>query len=143
MIPIGYVSTAGNTLGVPSIHGVNPVDGLWYAVLDPASPGAQLTISDYSAATPAYGTNPAPIPTTTSIITPGLSSYVSGSYTRDKFGTYPVGQANRTDWRSFWIGFMNFNQASIQIRYLMDNQQTKLSTFTLTLGFRCTWNRVL
>jgi hypothetical protein len=137
-IPISYVGTNGY-----SSAGYNAIDGKYYEQYGaPSVVGGYpaVWISTDSAAHSSYGAA-AYAAGTTSALAFSLSTYTNGTYTRDKSCTFAVGQANRTDWRSFFLGQTNGN--TLAYRFLFDSAQTKLSTYTLTLGFRLTWNRVL
>jgi hypothetical protein len=139
-IPLNGVNTSGGQI----FYGTNPVDGKVYTTYGEPSTGgggyAQLVISTNSAASNAYGVNTV-LGGTQEVLTWTLSTYTNGTYFRDKFVTFPVGSANRSDWRSF--GCHDFNSGTSFVRFIFDSNQTKLSTYTLTLGFRQTWNRVL
>jgi hypothetical protein len=67
--------------------------------------------------------------------TASLASYVNGNFYRDKFTTFAVGEANRTDWRSMGLGNT--------FVFVFDENQTKTNTNTLLLTFRSTWGRKL
>lgn len=137
-IPISYVATTGY-----SSAGYNAIDGKYYEQYGaPSVVGGYpaLWISTDSSAHTSYGAY-AVVGGTTAALAFSLSTYTNGTYTRDKSCTFAVGQANRTDWRSFFLGQTNGN--TLAYRFLFDSAQTKLSTYTLTLGFRLSWNRVL
>lgn len=139
LVPMAFVNTNGVTG-----QGQNLVDGKYYGNAgEPSITGnVFINIESSSVAHSTYGS--LQIASVATLVTTALSSYVSGTYTRDKFGTYAVGQANATNWRS-WAVTVNFGDGNITIgpRYLFDSAQTKLSTFTLTLGVRTTWGRIL
>ena len=145
MIPIGFVNTSGNTLSSGSVFGQNPVDGKYYWAGDPSQTTGSLVLSTENSAHGSYGSLTTDGGSTTkATLTEGLSSYISGTYTRDRFATYAVGNANRTDWGCFYQGFLAVSNSYYTLaRYLFDTAQTKLSTHTLTLGWRSTWGRIL
>jgi len=138
-IPMLYVSTTGQTS-----QGTNSVDGFFYA--NSGEPSQNLSnliiISTNSNPHGTYGFRW--LDGSITNVAVGLSSYVAGTYTRDKSGTFPVGSANATNWRAY-ISIVNIGDGNFSggARYLMDVAQTKASTFTLTLGFRTTWGRIL
>lgn len=135
-VPFGYVVTDGSVSTAQ-----NAVDGLWYVGIEPNAAGLGIAISTNSGAHSAYGTLQGSVDTSTVRAT-SLSVYVAGSYTIDHYATFPVGSANGTAWRSYF----NYLFSATYItgtRFLFDSAQTKLSTHTLTLGFRWTWNRTL
>ena len=140
-VPISFINTNGGIAG----SGTNTVDSKFYIGNEPSAlAGFTLWISSDASALVSYGTGLAESNATASGLAPGLSSYVAGSYTLDKFGIFPVGQANATNWRCYYLGvFRDGGSNWSACRFLFDTQQTKLSTFTLTLGFRSTWNRIL
>lgn len=81
-----------------------------------------------------------------------LSSYTSGSFTRNKGATYGLSAANRVDWRAMGIGAHDTSSdATVDhgttryegIVFVFDEFQTKLSTHTLNLTFKYTWGRTL
>ncbi len=139
LVPLKFVSTSGITA-----QGLNTVDSKNYGSAgEPSNTNSNFVqIESVSTAHPAYGSVLTVL--VGNAITVALSSYVSGTYTRDKFGTYPVGQVNATNWRSWGI-CVNFGDgfSTYGPRFLFDSAQTKLSTFTLTLGVRTTWGRIL
>jgi hypothetical protein len=139
-IPMWYVDSSGNITS-----GNNTVDGKYYSGYgDPGENNGfygRIYISTDATALRTYGGGYYNLAGTTANQQWAQSSYVAGSYTRDKFITFAVGEANRADWRSFGLGEYNGN--TTVMRYIFDTVQTKLSTYTLTLGFRATWNRVL
>ena len=136
-IPFFGVSTTGGTGGMTP----NSIDGKYYGSIEPYGGGSVGYINTRSTAHPSYGANLIG-DTSQPALTLGLSSYVSGTYTRDHFGTYPVGTANGTTWRSF-ESVHYYGAWSVGLRYLFNTNQTKLSTFTLQMGFSFTWGRVL
>ena len=139
-IPIYYVSSTG----YGGNAGNNPVDGKYYGSnAEPSGTGGAYSffyLSTDATAFPTYGVNPGILGTHVELAW-ALSTYVNGTYTRDKIITFPVGSANRTDWRSFFLGENNYGYCGP--KFIFDSNQTKLSTYTLTLGFRSTWDRVL
>jgi hypothetical protein len=138
-IPIGYIQTNG----IGSSGGLNSIDSKYYEVYgEPSYVGGYpaLWISTSSAAHTSYGAA-ASVAGTTAALAFSLSTYTNGTYTRDKSCTFPVGSANRSDWRSFFLGQTNGN--TLAYKFLFDSNQEKLSTYTLTLGFRLSWNRQL
>lgn len=139
LIPMQYINTNGF-----AAQGLNGVDGLYYGNAgEPSiSVNVGLNIESASSAHPSYGS--LLHATQVNLLASSLSSYVSGSYTRDKFATYPVGSVNATNWRNYMI-YVNFGDGLITVgtRFLFDTAQTKASTFTLTLGFRTSWGRIL
>jgi len=138
-IPIGYINTNGNG----NLSGNNSIDSKYYEVYgEPSYLGGYpaIWISTSSAAHTSYGASSSPAGTTSALAF-SLSTYTNGTYTRDKSCTFAVGQANRSDWRSFFLGQPNAN--SLAYKFLFDSVQEKLSTYTLTLGFRLSWNRQL
>lgn len=140
VIPLNVVNTSGGQ----HFQGLNSVDGKYYTLYGEPSTGgggyAQFCISTDASAHGTYGASTG-LGGTLDSLTWTLSTYTNGTYFRDRFITFPVGQANRSDWRSF--GFRDYNSGLAPARFLFDSNQTKLSTYTLTLGFRQTWNRVL
>lgn len=123
--------------------GYNAIDGKYYEQYGaPSVIGGYpaLWISTSSAAHTTYGAS-ATVAGTTAALAFSLSTYTNGTYTRSKSVTFAVGQANRSDWRSFFLGQTNGN--TLAYKFLFDSNQEKLSTYTLTLGFQLTWNRVL
>ena len=134
-VPFAYVTTSGATTTAQ-----NSVDSKWYAGIEPSTVATGMEISTSSTA---FTTYPAFVaPDTTNAVTPSKSVYVAGSYTIDHFITYPVGQVNGSTWRSFESYKFSTGYFTGE-RFLFDVAQTKLSTHTLTLGFRWTWGRVL
>lgn len=69
--------------------------------------------------------------------------YTTGNYYVDKTGVFPVGQANRTDWRAICVGYFVVSTLNASFCFLFDQAQTKLNTHTLTLTFRFSWARTL
>lgn len=140
-VPLAMVTTAGFVGG-----GLNGVDNLWYSAIEPGTAGSSsynIFLTNASTAHSSYGSRQIPGGTIAQRILVS-SVYVAGTYTRDKFATFLIGEANATDWRSWgWSAPDGFGNAMFGARFLMDSNQTKLSTHTLTLGFRSTWGRIL
>lgn len=135
LFAIDSVSSAGNT--VAGIRANEP------------SVAAHVWISPSAAALVAFDGTPADRSVNGSYIAATLSAYTPFSYTRDRTGVFPVGDANRTDFRSLGVGqqdgFAGYNPFANGCAFvvLFDENQAKANTQTLTLTFRSTWNRVL
>lgn len=138
-VPLAFINSVNGLVTA----GNNAVDGLWYASCDPATTlNLSVGIGASSAAHPTYGSLHNDIGDVNQQVS--NSVYVSGSYTRDHFTTFAVGDANAVNWRNFTIfQVRSFPSVTVGPRFLFDLAQTKLSTFTLTLGFRNTWGRLL
>jgi hypothetical protein len=138
LVPMNFVHTDGHVT-----YGQNGIDSLYYG--SAGEPAIQfsntIAISTVNAPHPSYGSRVAQNEVS---VAASLSDYQPGSYTRDKFGIFPVGQANGTVWMSYYAA-VNFGdgQATIGPRFLFDTAQTKLNTHTLSLGFRLRWGRIL
>jgi len=144
-IPLGIVSASNGSTQAGTAPFVNVPDGFFYVCVEPAQTlNLNLFISSDASAHGTYGTLHDGSAGGT-LQASSSSSYVAGTYTIDKFTTFPVGAANATNWRSFNISLFNSGSGaeSTGPRFLFDTSQTKLSTFTLTLGFRLSWGRVL
>lgn len=134
-IPIYAISTTGSlTLYFTDANG-----SVYNGYGEPNSPSGCISLSTDSAAFPSYGAaSTAPL---TVYQSAAPTSYVVGSYTRSCQTIFPVGSANATNWRSIYL--TEVGGSSNMVKFLMDSVQTKVSTYTLTLGFTKTWNRVL
>lgn len=75
------------------------------------------------------------------------AAYVTNSFLIDATGTFNVGTANRSDFRSMGFGAHNpnlwFSASSTAYVFVFDNPQTKDNSHTLTLTFRASWSRDL
>jgi hypothetical protein len=77
------------------------------------------------------------------------AAYTTNSYVVDKSGTYAVGEANSTGWRSMGYGASSPNNTfpydtnRTNFVFLFDEAQTKPNTHTLTMTWRTTWSRTL
>jgi hypothetical protein len=77
------------------------------------------------------------------------AAYTTNSYTVDKSGTYTVGEANSTGWRSMGYGAsapnvtFPYDVNRTNFVFVFDEAQTKPNTHTLTMTWRTTWSRTL
>lgn len=77
------------------------------------------------------------------------ASYITNSFYCDKSGTFTVGEANGTLWRSIGTGYaapnntFPYDSNKTAIAFIFDEAQTKPNTHTLTLTWRTTWSRTL
>jgi hypothetical protein len=76
-----------------------------------------------------------------------LSTYTSLNFYRDKLVTFAVGEANRSDWRSVFLGnssggFNSEFNTGQGLVFIFDENQAKNSTQTLNLVFRLSWDRM-
>lgn len=111
--------------------------------------GAYIFLSNNSSAPAAFGTA-VNRSTTRALGASSVLAYTNGNFYRDKSYTYGLGEANRVDWRSMGIGPTDItnttNNDATQYSgfvFVFDDFQTKLSTYTLQLIWRFTWNRDL
>lgn len=137
-IPMAAVLAAGDT----ATNVAQGSDGRYCMPCDPAS-ASLMTLSINADPHGTYGAENI-FSTELNNQASGLSVYVAGSYTRDRFTVFPVGSSNASTWRCFGVVIQSFGgQHWFGPRFLFDTAQTKLSTHTLTLGFRSTWGRLL
>lgn len=75
------------------------------------------------------------------------AAYTTNSFLIDATGTFNVGTANRSDFRSMGFGAHNpnlwFSAGNTAYVFVFDNPQTKDNSHTLTLTFRASWSRDL
>ena len=137
IIPSDYVSSVDGS----AAFGVNSADGLRYSsVFEPKSiNNISVRLDTDSSAHPTYGSLVSTAGTTEDAVA-SLSTYVLGSYTRDKQATFVEAYGNRSDWRSYYLyqGVVGSGP-----RFLFDSAQAKSDSYVLTLGVRTTWGRTL
>jgi hypothetical protein len=144
-IPVAFIQTNGF---VVSTKAFNSVDSKYYCGFgEPSTTGDNFTTISMSSTAPAHGTygaaRSASAWLTQEGYRPTLSTYTVGTYTRDQLYTFLVGQANRSDWRALYLMDAGSASNDVVFLYVFDTIQQKLSTHTLTVGFRHTWGRVL
>lgn len=156
------VSPAPNTNGTEAIQliglqAVSSADGtsvdfdIGAAVNEPSTTGALFLSTVSTAPQTMAAIHAAGFPVTRAGTSPAgvgvtRAAYIPNSFYADKTGTFAVGVANRSDWRSMGLGSTaggTFAYDRYTILFVFDSSQTKLNTHTLTLTWRFSWSRVL
>lgn len=99
----------------------------------------KLNVSTNTAAFSSYGSNPS-LSGTDGHLTPSLSAYSSGSYTRNKEATFATNNVNIAI-GGIWMGGFSETQASI--RHKPTTPPTKANTHSLQVVFKNSWSRTL